>query len=135
MAEFLLDGRAIDWILGLVALEAVALALLRQLGRRGPSLLTLVGNLLSGAFLLLALRNALAGASAGLIGLFLTGSLIAHLADLAARWESPAGATPSPGAAARVRATISVRVAKPPVRHSSFSDPAPRAPKDESSDA
>jgi len=135
MAEFLLDGRAIDWILGLVALEAVALALLRHLWRRGPSPLALVGNLLSGAFLLLALRNALAGASPGLIGLCLAGSLVAHLADLAARWESPADAAGPRSAAARVRATISVRVDKPPVRQSSFPDPAPRAPKDESSDA
>ena len=135
MAEFLLDGRAIDWILGLVALEAAGLALLRQVWRRGPSLLALVGNLLSGAFLLLALRNALAGASPGLIGLCLAASLIAHLADLTARWENPAFGARAQGVAARLSATISVRVDKPPVRHSSFTDPAPRAPKDESSDA
>ena len=135
MAEFLLDGRAIDWILGLVALEGAALALLRQVWRRGPSPLALVGNLLSGAFLLLALRNALAGASPGLIGLCLAASLIAHLADLAARWESPAFGARAQDIGARLSATISVRVDKPPVRHSSFTDPAPRAPKDESSDA
>lgn len=134
MAEFLLDGRAIDWILGLVAIEGVALALMRQFGRQGPAALALVGNLLSGAFLLLALRNALAGASPGLIGLCLTGALIAHLADLAARWERREDRAP-PQSAARVRATISVRVDKAPVRRSTFSEPAPRAPKDESSDA
>ena len=92
MSELIAGGRAIDWILGLVALEAVLLIALRAFTGRGPAPLSFLGNLLSGAFLLLALRNALAGGSLLTIWLCLIGALIAHVADLFVRWETPASA-------------------------------------------
>ena len=124
MSELIAGGRAIDWILGLVALEAAALIGLRAFTGRGPAPLAFLGNLLSGAFLLLALRNALAGGSLLTIWLCLIGALIAHVADLFARWEIPA-ARRQP---ASVRTTLSLRVSKARVR------PPPRAQKEETSD-
>lgn len=129
MMEQLLDGRAIDWILGLVIVEGVALVALRALAGRGPATLPLLGNLLSGAFLLVALRNALAGGSPAIIGLCLIASLVAHIADLAGRWEGPASKFITSVRRPDMRATLSLRVSKTIIR------PAPRAPNDESSDA
>jgi hypothetical protein len=92
MTEFLLDGRAIDWIIALVAVEAVALTGLRLIMRRGPASVSFVANLLSGGFLLVALRNALTGASSTILGFCLSAALAAHLVDLLARWQSADGA-------------------------------------------
>ena len=128
MTELIAGGRAIDWILGLVALEAAALIALRAFTGRGPAPLSFIGNLLSGAFLLLALRNALAGGPLLVIGLCLIAALIAHLADLFARWENPAARRPSPTGPAQVRTTLSLRVSKARPR------PTPRAQKEETSD-
>lgn len=47
----------------------------------------LAANLAAGAFLLLALRAALAGAGPVWIAASLLGALVAHLADLALRWR------------------------------------------------
>jgi hypothetical protein len=122
MAEFLLGGRAIDWILGLVAVEAVVVIALGAFGR-GPALLPLLANLLSGAFLLLALRSALSGGSSASIYLCLSASLIAHLADLFGRWDHSASRSAS---AAQTRA---LRAVKALIR------PAPGASTEESPDA
>lgn len=115
MAEFLLSGRAIDWILGLVAVEA-ALALALRAARRGPAIVSFMANLLSGAFLLVALRNALAGGSAASISLCLTAGLIAHLADVYCRWERGSLSSLSSAPASRMRATLSMRASKAPPR-------------------
>ena len=128
MSELIAGGRAIDWILGLVALEAVLLIALRAFAGRGPAPLSFLGNLLSGAFLLLALRNALSGGSLLTIWLCLIGALIAHVADLFVRWETPASTRASLLPPAPVRTTLSLRVSNARVR------PAPRAKKEESSD-
>ena len=63
MQEFLLGTTFVDLIVALVALEAGALLSWRAVTGRGPAPLPLLSNLLAGAFLLLALRNALGGAS------------------------------------------------------------------------
>jgi hypothetical protein len=128
MTEFIAGGRAIDWIFVLVALEAAALAALRAFTGRGPAPLAFIANLLSGAFLLLALRSALAGGSFAVIGLCLIGALIAHVADVVVRWETPASRQASIPGPAPVRTTLSLRVTKARVR------PALRAQKEESSD-
>ena len=122
MSELIAGGRAIDWILGLVALEAVLLIALRAFTGRGPAPLSFLGNLLSGAFLLLALRNALSGGSLLTIWLCLIGALIAHVADLFVRWETPASSAAA--ASASVRTTLSLRVSNARVR------PAPRAKRE-----
>jgi hypothetical protein len=122
MAESLLDGRAIDWILGLVAVEAIGVIALGSFGR-GPAPLPLLANLLSGAFLLLALRGALSGGSLAPIYLCLSASLIAHLADLFGRWDHSASRS---AFAAQAQA---LRAVKALIR------PAPRASTEESPDA
>jgi hypothetical protein len=94
MAESWLDGRVIDGIIALVAVEAVALTALKLFWRRGPASASFVANLLSGGFLLVALKNALAGGSSTILGLCLAAALVAHLVDLFARWKTPAGAAP-----------------------------------------
>ncbi len=92
MDEFIRSGRAVDWILVVIALEVLALLGYRALTGRGPAPSAFVGNILAGSSLLVALRIALAGASWVWIGLSLTAAFAAHLVDLAIRWEVPAGA-------------------------------------------
>jgi hypothetical protein len=78
----------IDLILGLVLVEAIALTVLYRLTGKGVAPRDLVGLLLAGACLLIAVRLALTGAEWVWIGLWLALALIAHLADLALRWRS-----------------------------------------------
>jgi hypothetical protein len=87
MAELFASGRLIDWILGLVVVEAIALTLLHRLTGKGVAPRDLVGLLLAGACLLVAVRLALTGAEWFWIGLWLGLALIAHLADLVLRWR------------------------------------------------
>jgi membrane protein implicated in regulation of membrane protease activity len=91
MDEFIRSGRAVDWILVLIALEALAVLGYRALTGRGPAPSSFIGNILAGSSLLVALRIALSGASWVWIGVSLMAAFAAHLADLAMRWEVPAG--------------------------------------------
>lgn len=88
MAELFASGRLIDLILGLVVVEAIALTVFHRLTGKGVAPRDLVGLLLAGAFLLVAVRFALTGAEWVWIGLWLGLALIAHLADLALRWRT-----------------------------------------------
>jgi hypothetical protein len=110
MQEFLLGATFVDFIVALVALEAGALLIWRAVTGRGPSPLPLLSNLLSGAFLLLALRNALSGASSVWVAACLLASLVAHLADLRLRWEHAASDAACGHSSANIKATISLRV-------------------------
>ena len=88
MSAIFADGRIVDAILVLVALEAVVLvAVARRSGRVRPA--AILANLLAGACLMVALRLALAGAGGHWIGLALAGSLAAHLADIGQRFSVP----------------------------------------------
>ena len=87
MTSLFASGRVVDLILGLMALEAAALALYRMRTGRGLGIPRFAGFLLSGAFLMLALRGALVDAWWGWIALCLGASLVAHLADLRQRWS------------------------------------------------
>jgi hypothetical protein len=87
MSVFPLSEHGVDLIVGLVALEALAVICWRVMVQRGPAPLPFVVNLLAGAFLLLALRCALAGSSEAAIAVCLSAALVAHLADLRLRWE------------------------------------------------
>lgn len=81
------NGRIVDLILALVAVEFVALVAYRRMTYRGIAALDLVFNLLAGICLLLALRAALAGSGWLWIAVWLSAALVAHLADLARRWR------------------------------------------------
>jgi len=94
MATYLLDGRAIDAIMALVAIEGCVLVAWRTLTGRGPPPAALVANLLAGVSLLLALRAALSGASPMIISVCLVIALAAHGADIVGRWRS-ASSSPS----------------------------------------
>jgi hypothetical protein len=83
--EFLISGRAIDFVLVVVALEVAALVVARRRTGRGLAPLDLLGQLLAGALLLIAVRCALTGADYRLTALFLAASFPAHLFDLARR--------------------------------------------------
>src|SRR5271165_6432226 len=87
MAAYLLDGWAVDAILALVAIEGFLLAAWRVRTGGGPPIATTIASLLAGACLLLALREALTGASPQAIAAWLAISFAAHAADLAGRWR------------------------------------------------
>ena len=82
------NGTAIDWILGLVLLEAVVLIAFRCYTQSGPRVGPIPSLLIPGACLLLALRCALTNAGAVPIAALLFAALIAHLADLTLRWRT-----------------------------------------------
>jgi hypothetical protein len=77
----------VDLALVLVALEVAAVAVYRVATGRGPSLLPFIANIVSGLCLMVALRFALSSVGSGAIILAITGSLVAHLIDLAWRWR------------------------------------------------
>jgi hypothetical protein len=94
MNVFPLSEHGVDLIVGLVALEALVVTCWRGMFQSGPAPLAFVVNLLAGAFLLLALRCALAGSSQAAIAVCLSAALVAHLADLRLRWEAAKQAAP-----------------------------------------
>lgn len=119
--SFIIDPRFIDAILALVVLEAIGVLGLRALRGGGPAPAGFLCTLFAGAFLLLALRHVLAGASTSAIGLSLMFAFFAHLADMALRWNAapaqstigkhtaiakarPKAAPSAPGRGSRVRA-------------------------------
>ena len=83
MEPFFSSGRIVELILGLVLLEALLLIVLRRW--HGMSLVSVLGNLLAGACLLLALRVALVGADWRWLALALLGALLGHGLDIMGR--------------------------------------------------
>jgi hypothetical protein len=88
LAAFVGNGAAIDWILGLVCLEAVLLVTYRCYTRNGLRVWPILSLLLPGAFLLLTLRCALTNGSAVSMAALLLAAFVAHLADLGLRWRA-----------------------------------------------
>ena len=86
MGSLFSSGSVADLILALTALEGMVLVAYHRGTGRGVAAGDLLGNLLAGAFLLLALRCALVGAWWGWGALCLLLSLVAHVADLRRRW-------------------------------------------------
>jgi hypothetical protein len=82
LEAWFVSGRIIDLILAIVLLEAVGLWLWRRVSGRGLSIAEIIGLLLSGVFLILAVRAALTGAPWPLISLLLLLSFAAHLYEL-----------------------------------------------------
>ena len=86
MSALFASGQIVDLILGLTLLEAGFVAFYHLRTGRGPVLAPFLVNLVSGMWLLLAVRCALGGAWWGWVALCLLGSLVAHLADLRRSW-------------------------------------------------
>jgi hypothetical protein len=84
MGEFVLSGQAVDVVLIVIAIEFLALVLLRK-GSRKRAAQDLFFALMPGVFLLLALRAALVGADWPWIALLIAGSFPFHLVDLSRR--------------------------------------------------
>jgi len=87
MSAWFASGRIVDLILLLTVVEAFALVLHHRATGRGVAPGDFLGNLVSGIFLLLALRAGLVGSWWGWISLCLLAALAAHLNDLRARWR------------------------------------------------
>ena len=87
MAAYLDNGLLIDWIVAVLALEALALSAVRVLLGRGPSVTSTIANCTSGGALFLALRAAMAKTPFAVIGVCLLIALLAHVADLTTRWR------------------------------------------------
>jgi hypothetical protein len=110
-AAFLPDAWIVDAIIALVAVEGIVLVVWRTLTGGGLTVAETLANLSSGAALLLALRMAITdGLSASVLALLLV-ALIAHVADLASRWEagSVRGSKGAPVASPRIRLAWSRR--------------------------
>lgn len=87
MEQFFSTGLVADVILVLMVVEGIALTLLYRAKGVGVEPGTLWINLAAGAALFLALRSALTGGDWQTTAMFLIAGLIAHAADLAARWQ------------------------------------------------
>jgi hypothetical protein len=85
LGEWLHSGHAIDFMLAVVALEVGVLALWRRATPRALGWRDLIGPVLAGILLLLALRSVLVGASPAVVMFWLTASFPAHLFDLRLR--------------------------------------------------
>ena len=87
MESLFASGLVADIILVLMAVEGIALTLLYRFKGVGVEPRTLWINLAAGAALFLALRSALTGGNWQTTAMFLIAGLIAHAADLSARWQ------------------------------------------------
>ncbi len=95
MKELLEHGRMIELILALMLLEAVFLTFWHKFTGRGIAPIQFVANLAAGTFLMLAILAALQNASLWTLAACLFAAFLAHLADLALRWqESDTAPTP-----------------------------------------
>lgn len=87
MTQLFASAHVVDLVLAVMVLEVALLLLYRHRTRHGLSAMDLLSVMMPGAFLLLALRGALAGAGASIIGACLVAALTTHLSDIARRWR------------------------------------------------
>jgi hypothetical protein len=88
MTDLFAGGQTVDLILAMIVIEALLLTTFRCLTGRGIPAVGLLINLLSGAFLLMALRNALVESPWTSTEAWLAAALLAHVADIAFRWSN-----------------------------------------------
>ena len=87
MNELFGTGRIIQWLLALLAVEALVLAVAHRRTGRIPPPHALLWNLLAGGALLVALYNALARSPWPWVAVWLLIAVAAHLADLWQRFR------------------------------------------------
>jgi hypothetical protein len=95
LTEFLAGTHVADVALAALVVEGALLAAQHARTGRGLGAVDLVSVLLPGAFLLLALRTALAGTRGPALCVFLLCALLAHLADVRRRWRQHDSLAPS----------------------------------------
>jgi len=83
---FLPISDLVDAVIALTVMEIVALFIYHRITGRGLAPRDFVSNMLSGLFLMFALRSALVDADWPWIILFLSSAGLAHAADMARRW-------------------------------------------------
>ena len=127
MSAFPLDANLIDWILGLVAAEALLIMMLRFYFSRGPRLISFLCTLVAGTCLLMGLRSALENPASPWIVLWLLMGGLAHIADLILRWQNEGPERKSNFAQQQTSGSISLR------RFAPFLSPLPFNPQDEAS--
>lgn len=88
MADLFANGRIIDIVLLVVALEAACLALYRVYASKGLTLVQIFSALAPGVALMLALRAALLDSAWITIAFWLIASFVAHLYDMWQRTKS-----------------------------------------------
>jgi hypothetical protein len=81
------DGSILSWVILLIVLEAGLLWWLWRCGRNALAPREWLGNLVSGAMLMLAVRAALLDQSWQMVAGWLLLALLAHVADLWSRWR------------------------------------------------
>jgi hypothetical protein len=87
MTALFTSGHVVDIVLAVMLLEVGLLLAYRHRIRNGPSVTDVLSVLVPGVFLLLALRGALVGAGIVLIAACLIAAFLAHVADVARRWN------------------------------------------------
>jgi hypothetical protein len=85
MEDFVQSGRLTDVILVVMAVEVAVFGFFLWRRNQGLGLLAFVASILSGGSLVLALRAALTDAGWQYVALYITASLLAHLAEIAIR--------------------------------------------------
>jgi len=81
------NGSLLLAIVVLIALEGLGIYWLEQRGRSPLRLREVLGNLVSGAALMLAVRAALLDQSWTVVAAWLLCALLAHVTDLLVRWR------------------------------------------------
>jgi len=87
LLDWVADGRIINVMLGFVVLEVVMLTVLWRKRKIGIAPVPLLVNVLAGTCLMLSLRAVLLGLSTEIVAFWLVASLVAHVSDLAIRWN------------------------------------------------
>ena len=85
------SGRIVDLMLLFVAVEVVAIAVIRYRRTGSPSALPLIANIGAGASLMVALRISLTSGNWQGITVCLLAALVFHSMDIAFRWDTLTG--------------------------------------------
>lgn len=87
MEALFADGRIVDYVLAIVAIEAFIVLAYRYRTGHGIAFLPFAVNAASGVCLMICLKTALSGGHWTTIAVFLALSGVAHGADLWMRWR------------------------------------------------
>ena len=87
LAQLFLSGRVVDFAIAITVIEWIVLTAYYRSTGRGITPRDFSANMVSGLFLMLALRSALTGASWLIVALCLSASGAVHAYDIWLRWQ------------------------------------------------